>query len=73
MRITLLEVIQRAEREVLAHLFPIALVAQVIRRPRALDRFDREPVHLVGGRLVRPDLADLLAHRGQERVLQLTP
>ena len=49
---------------------PIALVGGKFDGPVPCDRFDE--VDLVGGPLVRADLADLLAHRGQERVLQLT-
>ena len=71
MRIALLEVVQRAVHEVLLHLLPGALVAQVVRRPGAVDRLDAQRVHLGVGVFVGSDVADVAADRVEEHVLEL--
>lgn len=54
--------------EVLLHLLPSAVVAQVVRRTRAVDGFDAQRVHLGGGALV--DVADVAPH-GVEKQIDL--
>ncbi len=70
MRIAFLEVVQRAVHEVLAHLRPGALVAQVIGRARTVDGLDRQRAHRVRGGLIRPDASDLIAYRAQEHLFE---
>ncbi len=70
MRVALLEVVHRAVHEVLDHLLPGALVAQVVGGTLTVDGLDRELLHLGLGGLVLADLADIVAHRAQERLLE---
>ena len=70
-RISFLEVVERAVHEVLTHLVPGALVAQVVRRSLAVHRFDGEGCHLVRSGVVGADLPDVAAHRVEERLLHL--
>ena len=71
-RVGLFEVVQRAMHEVLAHLFPCALVAQVVRRAHAVDWLRGRRLHLGGRGVARTDVADLASYLVDE-LLQARP
>ncbi len=68
MRVAFFEVVERAVHEVLAHLLPVAFVAQVIRRSGAVGGLHRQPRPSPAGPWSsEPIIADVAAHRGERR------
>ncbi len=69
-RVGLLEVVDRAQREVLAHLRPRALVAQPVAGTRPVDRFHQEFVERSRDVGVTSPAGDVGAQRREEPLLQ---
>ena len=68
--VALLQVIHRAVHEVLLHLFPGALVTQVVGRAITVGGLPRNRIHLRCGSVIGCDVADVVPNGVEEDVLE---